>query len=246
VGVDAIAHVGAVGALCFVVAGVAAVILVRREIRRPAPLVPLDLLKIRPIAFAVAASTSVFAAQMLAFVTLPFYFQTVFHRDQVQTGFLMTPWPVAVGLVAPLSGRLADRVPAALLCGGGGAVFAFGIALLALMPAHASALEIGAAMAVCGVGFGFYQAPNNREIIASAPRARSGAAGGLQATARLLGQTLGAALVALIFRMTEHTGFRIALGIAAGFAVLAAVVSAFRPRREAPTPGAVMAPSGEG
>ena len=246
IGVDAIAHVGAMGALCFVVAGIAAVILFRREMTRPAPLVPLDLLKIRPIAFAVAASGAVFAAQMLVFVTLPFYFQTAFHRDQVQTGFLMTPWPVAVGLVAPISGRLADKVPAAVLCGGGGAIFAIGIALLALLPTHASSLEIGAAMAVCGLGFGFYQAPNNREMIANAPRVRSGAAGGLQATARLIGQTFGAALVALVFRMTEHAGFRTALGTAAVFAVVAAGVSMFRPRREAPTPGAVLKPSGEG
>jgi DHA2 family multidrug resistance protein-like MFS transporter len=68
-------------------------------------------------------------------------------------------------------------------------------------------------------------------MIANSPRIRSGAAGGLQATARLLGQTVGAALVALIFRMTEHSGFRVALWIAAGCAALAAVISAFRPPR---------------
>jgi DHA2 family multidrug resistance protein-like MFS transporter len=83
-------------------------------------------------------------------------------------------------------------------------------------------------------------------MIANAPRVRSGAAGGLQATARLVGQTFGAALVALVFRMTQHTGFRTALGTAAVFAVVAAGVSMFRPRREAPTPGAALRPSGEG
>jgi DHA2 family multidrug resistance protein-like MFS transporter len=206
-GIDAVAHVGAVGALAILGAVICGAILVRREFLRPAPLVPLDLLKIPPIAFAVVASVAVFAGQMLAFVTLPFFFQTAFHRDQVQTGLLITPWPVAVGIVAPIAGRLADRMPAAILCGSGGAVFAVGIAMLALLPVDASALRIGIAMAVCGVGFGFYQAPNNREMIGSAPRPRSGAAGGLQATARLLGQTLGATLVALIFRMTITRAF---------------------------------------
>jgi DHA2 family multidrug resistance protein-like MFS transporter len=247
VGVDAWAHVGAIGALAIGGAILSGVILVRRELLRPAPLVPFDLLRIPPIAFAVAASIAVFTAQMLAFVTLPFYFQTAFGRDQVQTGLLITPWPVAVGIVAPIAGRLADRVPAALLCGIGGGVFAVGIVMLALLPIHADTLQICAAMVVCGLGFGFYQAPNNREMIANSPRIRSGAAGGLQATARLLGQTIGAALVALIFRMTEHAGFHLALWIAAGCAALAALISAFRPpRTDAAAPGSETTASSAG
>lgn len=229
-GVDALAHVGAIGVGAIAVAAVCAALLIHREMRRPAPLVPLDLLKVKPIAFAIVASVGSFTAQMLAYVTIPFYFETAFHRDQVQTGLLITPWPVAVGIIAPIAGRLADRLPAALLCGAGGAIFALGLLLLGLLPRAPTTIEICAVMAIAGVGFGFFQSPNNREIIGWAPRVRSGAAGGLQATARLLGQTAGAAMVALIFRMTNHSGFRLALGIAAALAGISAVVSALRPR----------------
>ena len=52
-------------------------------------------------------------------------------------------------------------------------------------------------MALAGAGFGLFQTPNNRTMIAAAPRERSGGASGMLGTARLLGQTIGAALVAL-------------------------------------------------
>jgi hypothetical protein len=60
---------------------------------------------------------------------------------------------------------------------------------------HAAIPEMAWWMAICGVGFGFFQSPNNRTILASAPPDRAGSASGILATARLVGQTFGAALV---------------------------------------------------
>jgi DHA2 family multidrug resistance protein-like MFS transporter len=83
-------------------------------------------------------------------------------------------------------------------------------------------------MAVCGLGFGFFQAPNNRTIMAAAPRLRSGAAGGMLSSARLLGQTLGAALVAILFAAYAGSGPKIALCVAAALALAGAAVSLVR------------------
>jgi MFS transporter, DHA2 family, multidrug resistance protein len=91
-------------------------------------------------------------------------------------------------------------------------------------------------MAVCGMGFGLFQSPNNRAIINAAPRERSGGASGMLGTARLLGQTVGAALVALIFGLTEEAGTGIALAIAAGLAFVAALVSCTRLIKPRPRP----------
>jgi MFS family permease len=104
-------------------------------------------------------------------------------------------------------------------------------------------------MMICGFGFGFFGSPNNRAIITSAPRERSGGAGAIQSTARLLGQTIGAALVALIFGFagpSGGTGPTVAILLAGGFAALAAVLSVLRifnsvrfprsPRRATPVP----------
>ena len=103
-----------------------------------------------------------------------------------------------------------------------------GLAALALLPAHPANLDVAWRMVVCGIGFGFFNTPNNRAIITTAPRARSGGASGMQATARLFGQTVGAALVALVFGMFPRNGTELTLVIAAGVATAAALVSSTR------------------
>jgi DHA2 family multidrug resistance protein-like MFS transporter len=98
-------------------------------------------------------------------------------------------------------------------------------------------------MALCGAGFGFFQSPNNRIIITSAPRIRSGAASGMLGTARLLGQATGAALVALVLSHFPASGANLSLWLAAGFSAAAAGLSFTRrfSRRTSPPalPGAV-------
>lgn len=215
---------------------VAAVLLLRRELGMKAPLVPLDLMRIPVFRLSVFTSILSFAAQMLAFVALPFFFQNILHRSVVETGLLMTPWPLAVAVAAPVAGRLSDRLPVGLLGAGGLAVFAVGLALLALIPADANNAEIVWRMVVCGLGFGFFQSPNNRAMISSAPHHRSGAAGGMLATARLLGQTTGATTMAVLFHLFGHGATHAGLAIASGLAVCGALVSSLRRGKKAAIP----------
>ena len=219
--------------------------LVRRQLRSPLPLLPVDLFR-RPI-FALSVTTSVctFVAQGIVFVTLPFYLQDAIGRSQVATGLLMTPWPVTVAVIAPIAGRLADRYPAGILGGIGLGVLSLGFVLLATMPSDPSAADIVWRMTLCGLGFGFFQSPNNRAIVSSAPRERSGGAGAIQSTARLLGQTIGAALVALIFGLAGPAGGKsptVAILLAAGFAGVAAATSLTRLANFARPPAPVRVP----
>jgi DHA2 family multidrug resistance protein-like MFS transporter len=156
---------------------------------------------------------------------MPFLLQNTLHFDQVRTGLLLTPWPLSVALIAPLAGRLSDRYPPALLGGIGLVIMALGLVLMAALPAHVPEFAIVWRTAVCGLGFGFFNGPNNRAMIAAAPAKRSGGASGMVATARLLGQTTGAALVALCFEMTPEHGAPVALFLGAGFAGAAALAS---------------------
>ncbi|TKC83085.1 MFS transporter [Trinickia terrae] len=201
---------------------------VRRQLTQAAPLLPVDLLKIPVFALSIGTSVCSFCAQMLAFVSLPFLFQNTLGLSQVQTGLLITPWPFAIVFAAPLSGMLSDRYSAGLLGGVGLAALAAGLVLLATLGAHPPPAAIVWRMALCGAGFGIFQSPNNRTLLASAPRERSGGASGMLGTARLTGQTLGAALVALIFGIAPVSGPTVALYVAAGFAAVAAVVSTLR------------------
>lgn len=201
--------------------------LVLHEQLRSAPLIPFDLLRIRLFTLSLASSVCAFMAQMGALVSLPFEIQHLGH-SAVQTGLLMTPWPLTLALVAPIAGRLADRYAAGLLGGLGLLVLAAGLMLLAVLPAPGSVLGFAWRMALCGAGFGLFQAPNNRTMLAAAPRARSGAAGGMLSAARLTGQTLGAAGVAILFRAYGTDAPRLTLVIAAALALTGAVVSTVR------------------
>ena len=86
---------------------------------------------------------------------------------------------------------------------------------------------------ICGLGFGFFQTPNNRNMLLSAPRERSGAAGGMQGTARLLGQTIGALIMTLLFSLTSsQVAPRLGLAVGAVLALAAGLVSALRIGRQ--------------
>lgn len=231
-GIDGLGHGQDRVAVTLELAGAVAVgvALVWRQLPQTKPLLPVDLL-MRPVfALSIAASVCSFAAQSMAFTSLPFFLVHDLGRSQTETGLLMTPWSVAMAFTALFAGGLSDRYSPALMGGLGQAGLCLGLVALALVgQAPAWWMIVGPTM-LCGLGFGLFNSPNNRTIMAAAPRARSGGASGMQATSRLLGQTLGSALVAMLFNLVPAGGTPVVLAVAAGFSVLAGALSLFRPR----------------
>ena len=228
-GVDGLGGAGRGIALTEVAVGLACgVALVRQQSRLTAPLLPLDLLRIPLFALSVGTAVCSYAAQILAYVSLPFLFQTVMHRSPVATGLLVTPWPLLVAVAAPVAGRLVARYPAAVLGSIGMTVLAMGLLLLAVMPASPADWDVAWRMGVCGLGFGLYQTPNNVTMMTAGPPDRSGAASGMVAVARTVGWSLGTALVALIFGLRGAAGAVTCLQAGAWFAAVGAVVSISR------------------
>ncbi|SFP24647.1 MFS transporter, DHA2 family, multidrug resistance protein [Variovorax sp. 770b2] len=218
------------GGALLVLSAVCMVLLVRREMPKAAPLIPLDLLRVHSFRVSVIASVCCFTGQMASLVALPFYIQHELGQSAVAAGLLMTPWPLAVMLAAPLSARLAQRVPSAWLCAAGSACFASGLALCALWPLHGNpALPIAVFTSLAGLGFGFFQTPNNQNMLLSAPKERSGAAGGAQGTARLTGLTFGSLLMSLMFGLLpSHSAVHWGLAVGALAALGGGVVSLLR------------------
>jgi MFS transporter, DHA2 family, multidrug resistance protein len=201
---------------------------VRRERRVAMPILPFDLLRLPVFAFSMMTSISSFAAQTMAYVALPFYFEHTLGRSEVATGFLMTPWPLTTALIAPIAGRLSDRFAPERLCNVGLAILAMGLASIAMIGSAPSGFDLGWRLALCGLGFGFFQSPNNRIIIGSAPRERSGGASGLQSMGRLLGQSIGAAFVAIVFGLVHGNQTAWIAWCAAGLALMAACANGLR------------------
>ncbi|HEY9281602.1 MAG TPA: MFS transporter [Eoetvoesiella sp.] len=234
IGLDSLAVAPLSGLACIAVAVVAALVLVRHSRGQTAPIVPIDLLRITTVAFAIAASVFSFAAQMSAFVALPFYFQKILGLGYVDIGILLGVWSLGVVIMAPIAGYMADKFPVAILCGLGALGMALGLLWVIMLPLTAHLYWLMGAMLLAGVGFGFFQTPNNRAILGGAPRKRSGAAGALQATTRVFGQSAGTALVALAFTVSSVNGAMFGIIVAVSCSLAAVVINVVRYYSPAP------------
>ncbi|MBO9499072.1 MAG: MFS transporter [Novosphingobium sp.] len=206
----------------------AGALLLRRQAGMAMPLFPVDMLRIRLFGLSVATMFAASAAQLLAYVVLPFHFQVDLGRSQVETGLLFLPWPLALAVAAPLAARISDRLAAATQCAAGLGLFAIGLVLLALLERGAGFADIAWRMALCGFGYGLSQPANSRTLMTSAPQGRLGSASVMGASARVTGQACGAAVAALLFRLMPESGRMAALLVAAAFAALGVAFSLSR------------------
>lgn len=220
-----------------IAAAIIGVVFIRRELGMAAPMFAVDLFAEPRFTLATFACYASFISQTIAYVALPFAFQTVMGHSPLEVGGLLLPWFIAAAVMAPFAGRLADRFNSSALAAIGLGIFTLGLLLLTIMPEHAASIDILWRMAICGIGYGLFQSPNNRSIQGSAPRERSGAPQAIQSVARLVGQTTGAVIVALVFSLTATSisgsgtsavAIQIAMTAATLCALLAALASLWR------------------
>jgi DHA2 family multidrug resistance protein-like MFS transporter len=197
------------------------------------PLLPLSLFRERRFTLAVSASGLAFIGQGLTFVALSFLYQQEMGFSPLETAWLFTPWPLAIMLVGPLAGRFADRVNPSLLASGGLVLLALGMVSLALLDAEAGVVDGLWRTALCGIGFGLFQPPNNREMMTSVPRERSANASGVMSTTRTVGQSLGVALVGAFLAASTPVQSTLWIGAAASLAALVVSLARVSPAGEA-------------
>jgi DHA2 family multidrug resistance protein-like MFS transporter len=194
-------------------------------------MIPFDLLRVPSFRISVIASICCFTGQMASLVALPFYLQHGLGQSAGMTGLYLTAWPLTVAVAGPLSGRLSDRFSTGTLCAFGGLSLAAGLILTAFWPLRDNLLPLIPFLMLGGLGFGFFQTPNNRNMLLSAPKERSGAAGGMQGMARLSGQTAGGVLMLVLFGLLPVAEApRIGLALAGAFALAGGVISLRRAR----------------
>ena len=183
------------------------------ERRAPFPLLDPALLRNRIFVLANVSFMICMLALFAVGFLLPFYFEELQGYDTLRSGLLLTPLPLTLAVVAPLSGTLADRVGSRWLAPLGLAVACAGLLLLSgLAPASSTSFLI-LCLVVTGIGQGLFQSPNARAIMGAAPPEEQGVASGTLATFRVIGQSLSVAVAGAVF-----TGF----GAAAAGSTLAA------------------------
>ncbi|HBZ0395396.1 TPA: DHA2 family efflux MFS transporter permease subunit [Klebsiella aerogenes] len=171
------------------------------QTRAKHPLLPLDIFRSRQYTLAVISSSSLFIAQGMALVGLPFVLQHTYHYSVLESAFIFTPWPVAVAICAPLAGRLSNCFNATQISTVGVVIFCLGLGSLALLPGAATVNDFLWRTAVCGVGYGLFLPPNNKEMFANVSANRTATASGVLSTARTTGLSIGAALVAMVIAL---------------------------------------------
>lgn len=203
------------------------IIYVRREYHSSHPMFPIDLFKTRLYSTSILTSVCSFIAQNLTMIALPFLFLSVIRLSELETGLVMTPWPLATMIISPLAARWIEKHNAAYTAATGMLIFMSGLILLIFIPTKAGIWDIIWRMGICGIGFGFFQTPNNIVMVMATPVERTGAAGGMQSTARLTGQTMGSTLVTIVFSIVAviNSSVEICLWIAFGFAITACLFS---------------------
>ncbi|WP_243478418.1 MFS transporter [Orrella daihaiensis] len=207
--------------------------LMRREANKPAPILGIDLFRIRLFALSSMTAITAFTVQGLVFVVLPLLLTIELDYTPAQAGLLITPWPAALAIFNGISGRLTEHIAPGALGAVGMIIVAVGLILVGTMPDQATPFDIGWRLVVCGIGFGLYQSPNMVALMNSAPKNRSGSASGIVATSRLLGQCIGATAVAFCLSSFGNTGIQTAIWVGVVVAVLSASISASRLTRMA-------------
>ncbi|MBE1527103.1 DHA2 family multidrug resistance protein-like MFS transporter [Sphingopyxis sp. OAS728] len=197
--------------------------LVRRDLRRNEPFLPLPLFRSPSFTLSVLASVLCFFAMGMALLILPFALHDRLGLSARDTALVMTPWPLAVLFTTPITSRLLERVQPAQLCAAGGLVLACGLSTLTVAPLALSIPVHILGVMLCGIGFGLFQTPNNRTMFLSAPIDRAASAGGVQGTARLAGQVTGALSASILLSVGSVNS---AASFVFGTAAIAAVASA--------------------
>jgi len=220
------------------------------EKRVPHPLIELSLLRNRVFLSANLSLILSFLALFAVGFIMPFYLEQVRGLPTETAGLLLTPLPVSIALIAPISGHIADKTRTTRwLAAGGLLVACIGLVLLALLRADSTPLQIVVRLLVVGIGQAIFQSPNNSALIGSAPAQARGVASGFLATGRVVGQSMSVAVSGAVFAglggaaagaalQAGHgdagavdvflAGFRTALLVCAGIALIGVAASLIR------------------
>lgn len=191
---------------CVFIAMILFIIFIKIQNHSKYPLLPLDIFRSKIYSLAVISSILIFISQGIALVSLPFVLQHTYGYSVLESAFIFTPWPVAVAFCAPLAGILSNHFNPTKISSIGAVLLCLGLSSLAFLPETVSTINILWRVAICGLGYGLFIPPNNREMFTNVKKNRTVIASGMLSTARTTGQSIGAAIVVVIIIALDGVG----------------------------------------
>jgi EmrB/QacA subfamily drug resistance transporter len=181
------------------------------ELRTSQPMVDLRLFRNQTLSINLTTALITFILIAGTTYLMPFYLENILNYEQQQVGLLMAVVPIMLGITSPISGVLSDRFGTRPITVIGLAVLVVGYYGLTMLDAHTTAWLYILLFMPIGAGMGIFQSPNNSAIMGAAPRTQLGVASGLLAISRVLGQTVGTALIGALWasRVFDHVGQRL-------------------------------------
>ena len=171
---------------------------IRWERRAGAPLLDLALFRIPAFTLGNMARWISFITMSVSILLMPFYLQFALRLDPLRAGFLVAPTPLAMALLAPLTGWMSERFAAERLCAAGLTVSGCAFVLMSFLSPASTSTQIAVCLALVGTGMGLFQTPNNNLLMTAVPRHRLGVGSAFLSIVRSLGYSIGAALATTI------------------------------------------------
>jgi EmrB/QacA subfamily drug resistance transporter len=184
---------------CFSLAGVSFALLLFAELKSKSPILILSLFRNRLFSAGIVSLVLVAFSQVALNFLLPFYLQNLRGFSPSQVGWIIVADSVIIMILAPIAGWLSDRFGSRLLCTVGCGLIASAQFLISTVGLDSSVLRIIFPLALQGIGWALFNAPNQSAVLGSVPMARVGAAAGMTATAARTGGAMGVALSATLF-----------------------------------------------
>jgi EmrB/QacA subfamily drug resistance transporter len=220
----------------FLVATLALCLFVRVEARKgPVALVPLDIFRSRAFRGAVTATAGMTFGMYGVLFLLPLAWQSDGRFGTVEAGIALMPMALVFVAVSPFSGPLSARYGARAAAAGGVTIIGMGLMLIGVSADHTSILPTEIGLALTGLGMGFATGPLMGAAVGAVVAARSGTASALINVARMVGATVGVAVLGAAFSMAHGgaTGLRAAM-LLGGAIQIACAATAWRAMRPCP------------
>ena len=182
----------------FAIAIAAAVIFVRTELHIEKPMLQFGIFKNKLFSLSIFCSFTSFVALFCVIIIQPFYLQYALKFTPAETGLIMMVNPVVMFIVAPLSGRLSDRIGSEFLTFLGLSITSVALLLMSTLTQYTNLLALVAIIMIMSVGNGLFRSPNTSLIMSTVTHDKLGIAGSINAFVRNLGMVFGATMATIL------------------------------------------------